>query len=85
MTEKQRMVEEFLDNAGFRERIIIGMYDEGRIYFHIDFSDELANGLMTSAFLDKSIYNGIEELAANLEAILEGIGKYQPEDGEEIH
>jgi hypothetical protein len=85
MSEKQKIIEEFLDGAGFRERIIIGMYDEGRIYFHIDFSDELANGLMSSAFIDESIYNGIRELAANLESILEGIEQYRPEDDKQVH
>jgi len=85
MIEKQRIIEDFFNRIGFRERIIIGMYDEKRIYFHINFSDELANGLMTLAFMDEKIHMGIKELIANLEAILEGVGKYKPGEGEEIH
>ena len=85
MTEKQNIIEDFFNQIGFRERIVIGMYDEKRIYFHVDFSEELANGLMTLAFMDKSIHNGIKELMSNLEAILEGVGRYRPIEGEEIH
>ena len=85
MVKKQKIIEDFFSRIGFGERIVIGMYDEGRVYFHIDFSDELANGLMTSAFMDDKIHRGIKELIANLEAILEGVGKYKPGKGEEIH
>lgn len=79
------MIEDFFSEIGFRERIVIGMYDEGRVYFHIDFSEELADGLMTSAFMDKNIHEGIRELISNLEAILEGVGRYKPSEGEEVH
>ena len=85
MTEKQNMIENFFDQIGFSERIVIGMYDKERIYFHVDFSDDLAHGLMTLAFMDKSIHQGIKQLVSNLEAILEGVGKYRPGEGEEIH
>jgi len=85
MIEKQKMIEDFFNGIGFRERIIIGMYDEKRLYFHINFSEELADGLMTLAFMDKKIHAGIKELIANLEAILEGVDKYKPGEGEEIH
>jgi hypothetical protein len=84
-SEKQKMIEEFLNNAGFRDRIIIGIYERDRIYFHIDLSDELANGLMTSAMIDESVYDGIRDLAATLETILERIEQYQPEDDKQIH
>jgi len=85
MTEKQDMIKEFFDKVGFRERIIIGMYDETRVYFHIDFSDELANGLVSVALLDENVYYGIEELISNLEAILEGVRGYKPTKNEELH
>jgi len=85
MTEKQDMIKEFFDKVGFRERIVIGMYDEARVYFHIDFSDELANGLVSVALLDENVYYGIEELISNLEAILEGVRGYKPAKNEEIH
>ena len=64
MTEKHRMIEDFFNRIGFRERIVIGIYDEGRIYFDIDFSEKLANGLMTSAFMNDKIHGGIKELIA---------------------
>ena len=85
MTEKQDMIKEFFDKVGFKERIIIGMYDETRVYFHIDFSDELANGLVSVALLDENVYYGLEELISNLEAILEGVRGYKPAKNEEIH
>ena len=85
MAEKQHIIEDFFNQIGFKERIVIGMYDEERIYFHVDFSEELANGLMTLAFMDKSIHHGIKELISNLEVILEGVGRYRPKEGEEIH
>ena len=85
MTEKQDKIKEFFDKVGFRERIIIGMYDETRVYFHIDFSDELANGLVSVALLDENVYYGIEELISNLEAILEGVRGYKPTKNEELH
>jgi hypothetical protein len=85
MSEKQQLIEEFLDSAGFRERILIGIHDEGRIYFHIDLSNELANGLMSSALIDGSIHDGIRDLATTLEAILEDIEHYQPEDDKKLH
>ncbi len=85
MTEKQDMIKEFFDKVGFRERIIIGMYDETRVYFHIDFSDELANGLISVALLDENVYYSIEELISNLEAILEGVRGYKPTKNEELH
>jgi hypothetical protein len=80
MSEKQKITEEFLDRSGFRERIIIGIHDEGRLYFHVDLSNELANGLMSSALIDQSVYDGIRDLATTLETILEGIEQYLPED-----
>jgi len=85
MTEKQDKIKEFFDKVGFRERIIIGMYDETRVYFHIDFSDELANGLVSVALLDENVYYGIEELISNLEAILDGVRGYKPTKNEELH
>ena len=85
MTEKQDKIKEFFDKVGFRERIIIGMYDETRVYFHIDFSDELANGLVSVALLDENVYYGIEELISNLEAILEGVRGYKPTKNEALH
>jgi len=85
MTEKQDKIKEFFDKVGFSERIIIGMYDETRVYFHIDFSDELANGLVSVALLDENVYYGIEELISNLEAILEGVRGYKPTKNEELH
>lgn len=85
MTEKQDMIKEFFDKVGFKERIIIGMYDETRVYFHIDFSDELANGLVSVALLDENVYYGIEELISNLEAILEGVRGYKPTKNEDLH
>ena len=85
MTEKQDMIREFFDKVGFRERIVIGMYDEARVYFHIDFSDELANGLVSVALLDENVYYGIEELISNLEAILEGVRGFKPANNEEVH
>jgi hypothetical protein len=85
MIEKERMIEDFFNSISFRERIIIGMYDEGRLYFSIDFSEELANGLMTSAFLDDKIYHGLKELISNLESILDGVERYKPTKAEEIH
>ena len=85
MTEKQNIIEDFFNQMGFKDRIVIGMYDKERIYFHVDFSEELANGLMTSAFIDKSIHQGIKDLISNLEAILEGVGRYQPGDGDKTH
>ena len=85
MTEKQDMIKEFFDKVGFKERIIIGMYDETRVYFHIDFSDELANGLISVALLDENVYYSIEELISNLEAILEGVRGYKPTKNEELH
>ena len=85
MTEKQDMIKEFFDKVGFKERIIIGMYDETRVYFHIDFSDELANGLVSVALLDENVYYGLEELISNLEAILEGVRGYKPTKNEDLH
>jgi hypothetical protein len=84
MLRGQSPIKEFLDNAGFSERIIIGMLDNAKIYFHVDLSDELAKGLMRSAVIDKSIYIGIKELAANLNAILEGIEEYRQDDDEQF-
>ena len=85
MSEKQNMIEDFLNQIGFRERIVIGMYDNERVYFHVDFSQELANGLMTVAFMDKSIHHGIKELVANLETILKEVGRYRPTEADKIH
>ena len=85
MTEKQKIIEDFFNQIGFRERIVIGVYDDKRVYFHVDFSEELANGLMASAFIDSNIHQGIKELITNLEAILEGVGRFKPGEGEEIH
>jgi hypothetical protein len=85
MIEKQQMIEGLFDSIGFTERIVIGMYDEGRVYFDIDFSEELADGLMTLAFMDDKVREGIKELITNLEAILEGVSNYKPGNGEEFH
>ncbi len=85
MTEKEKIIEDFFNSISFRERIIIGIYDEGRLYFNIDFSEELANGLMTSAFMDDKIHQGLKELISNLESILDGVERYKPSEGEEIH
>lgn len=85
MIEKQQMIEGLFDGIGFKERIVIGMYDEDRIYFDIDFSEELADGLMTLAFMDDKVREGIKELIVNLEAILEGVSNYKPGKGEELH
>jgi hypothetical protein len=85
MIEKQQMIEGLFDSIGFKERIVIGMYDEDRIYFDIDFSEELADGLMTLAFMDDKVREGIKELIVNLEAILEGVSDYKPSKGEELH
>jgi len=85
MIEKQQMIEGLFDSIGFKERIVIGMYDEDRIYFDIDFSEELADGLMTLAFMDNKVREGIKELIVNLEAILEGVSNYKPGKGEELH
>ena len=85
MIEKQQMIEGLFDSMGFKERIVIGMYDEDRIYFDIDFSEELADGLMTLAFMDNKVREGIKELIVNLEAILEGVSNYKPGKGEELH
>jgi hypothetical protein len=85
MIEKQQMIAGLFDSIGFKERIIIGMYDEDRVYFDIDFSEELADGLMTLAFMDDKVREGIKELIANLEAILEGVSNYMPGKGEELH
>jgi len=85
MTEKQQMFEGLFDSIGFKERIVIGMYDENRVYFDIDFSEELADGLMTLAFMDDKVHEGIKELIANLESILEGVENYKPGKGEELH
>jgi hypothetical protein len=85
MIEKQQMIEGLFDSIGFKERIVIGMYDEDRIYFDIDFSEELADGLMTLAFMDDKVREGIKELIVNLEAILEGVSDYKPGKGEELH
>jgi len=85
MIEKQQMIEGLFDSIGFKERIVIGMYDEDRIYFDIDFSEELADGLMTLAFMDDKVREGIKELIVNLEAILEGVSNYKPSKGEELH
>ena len=85
MIEKQQMIEGLFDSIGFKERIVIGIYDEDRIYFDIDFSEELADGLMTLAFMDDKVREGIKELIVNLEAILEGVSNYKPGKGEELH
>jgi hypothetical protein len=85
MIEKQQMIEGLFDSIGFKERIVIGMYDEDRIYFDIDFSEELADGLMTLAFMDDKVREGIKELIVNLEAIMEGVSNYKPGKGEELH
>jgi hypothetical protein len=85
MIEKEKMIEDFFNSISFRERIIIGMYDEGRLYFNIDFSEQLANGLMTSALMDDNIHQGLKELISNLESILDGVERYKPSKGEEIH
>ncbi len=85
MIEKQQMIEGLFDSIGFKERIVIGMYDEDKIYFDIDFSEELADGLMTLAFMDDKVREGIKELIVNLEAILEGVSNYKPGKGEELH
>jgi hypothetical protein len=85
MIEKQQMIEGLFDSIGFKERIVIGMYDEDRIYFDIDFSEELADGLMTLAFMDDKVREGIKELIVNLEAILEGVSNYKPGKREELH
>lgn len=85
MIEKQQMIEGLFDSIGFKERIVIGMYDEDRIYFDIDFSEELADGLMTLAFMDDKVREGIKELIVNLEAILEGVSNYKPGKGEDLH
>ena len=85
MPKKQKIIEDFFNQIGFREKIVIGIYEEGRIYFQIDFSDDLANGLMTSAFLDDKIHEGIKGLISNFEAILEGVGRYRPGEDEKTH
>ncbi|HJX33920.1 MAG TPA: hypothetical protein VJ373_01975 [Desulfatiglandales bacterium] len=85
MIEKQQMIEGLFDSIGFKERIVIGMYDGDRVYFDIDFSDELADGLMTLAFMDDKVREGIKELIINLEAILEGVENYKPGKGEDLH
>ena len=83
--KKQNIIEDLLNEIGFRERIVIGLYDEGRLHFHVDFSEDLANGLMTAAFMDKRINKGIRELISNLENIIEEVGEYKPNEGEGIH
>lgn len=85
MTEKQRLVQEFMDNEGFSDRIVIGMYDGKRICFYIDFSDELANGLITMAMVDDNVHLGLKQLHHNIGAILEKVGDMKPETNEAIH
>ena len=85
MTEKQESIREVLDDAGFRERIVIGMHGKGRIYCQIDFSDELSNGLISMALLDKNVYQGLMGLVSNPEAILEGVRNFKPRENEEVH
>ena len=76
---------EALDDAGFRERIVIGMYGKGRIYCQIDFSDELANGLISMALVNEDVHQGLIGLASNLEAILEGVRSFKPGENDAIH
>jgi len=85
MTEKQKIVEGFFDDEGFTERIIIGLYNGQRIYFHVDFSDELANGLISMALADDNVHQGIKLLIHNLKAVIDGVGEIKPETDEVIH
>ena len=78
MTEKQKIIEEFFENAGFRDRIIIGLYEGKRIYFHVDFTEELANGLITMALMDEGIHQGLKQLKHNLERIIDSVEDIRP-------
>ena len=85
MTEKQKMIEEFFDNAGFTERILIGLHEGKRIYFHADFTEALANGLVTMALMDDNIHQGLKRLKHTLEAILDGVDGMTPDNKDSVH
>ena len=80
MKKKQSIIEEFFANAGFSDRIIIGLYGEKRIYFHVDFSDELANGLISMALMDANIHQGLKQLKYNLEKIIDSVEELTPDE-----
>ena len=80
MTENKIMIEDFFDNAGFQDRVIIGIYDENRIYFHVKFTDELANGMISMSLIDDGIYEGLKQLKHNLEQIIDRVDNLRPSE-----
>ena len=80
MTKKQSLIEEFFENAGFRDRIIIGLYEGKRIYFHVDFTEELASGLISMALMDENIHQGLKQLKYNLERIINAVEEIKPDE-----
>ena len=84
MAKQQSIIEEFFDNAGFRDRIIIGLYERKRIYFHVDFTEELADGLISMALMDDKVHEGLQQLTHNLQRITEKVEELTP-DKSSVH